>query len=264
MRTLSPLALRQVARSAGEDALPAADVRPPTAASPQPCRRGRANFVRGAWRNVLRVKLALVDRRRYDSVVIEHVEGLPLVVLPDVFNPKLLRSGEFLVQQLARPDLLPRGSSVLDLGSGSGAAGVAAAKRGCAVTAVDINPAAVRCTRINALLNDVEIDARQGDLFSPLMATERFDIVLFNPPYYRGVPRDGLDHAWRSTDVPERFAASLASHLVPCGHALVVLSSDGDYQGFLDSVQRSGLSTEIVATRDFTNEVMRVYQVRPC
>jgi release factor glutamine methyltransferase len=218
---------------------------------------------RRAWRNVLRLKLALIDRRRYHSVVIERVEGLPLVVLPDVFNPKLLRSGEFLVQQLSRSDLLPPGSRVLDLGSGSGAAGVAAAKRGCAVTAVDINPAAVRCTRINALLNDVDIDVRQGDLFSPV-TTERFDVVLFNPPYYRGVPRDALDHAWRSSDVPERFAADLASHLAPGGHALLVLSSDGDCQGFLGSLERIGLSSETVAMRDFTNEVMRVYRVRSC
>jgi len=218
---------------------------------------------RRAWRNVLRVKLALIDRRRYQSVVIEHVDGLPLVVLPDVFNPKLLRSGEFLVQQLSRADLLPPGSRVLDLGSGSGAAGIAAAKRGCAVTAIDINPSAVRCTRINALLNDVEIDIRQGDLFGTL-GTERFDVVLFNPPYYRGVPRDALDRAWRSTDVPERFAAGLASHLAPGGYGLVVLSSDGDDQAFLQALERNGLSTETVAMRDFTNEVMRVYEVRPC
>ena len=218
---------------------------------------------RRAWRNVLRVKLALIDRRRYQSVVIEHVDGLPLVVLPDVFNPKLLRSGEFLVQQLSRADLLPPGSRVLDLGSGSGAAGIAAAKRGCAVTAIDINPSAVRCTRINALLNEVEIDVRHGDLFSAL-GTERFDVVLFNPPYYRGVPRDALDRAWRSTDVPERFAAGLASHLAPGGYGLVVLSSDGDDQAFLQALERNGLSTETVAMRDFTNEVMRVYEVRPC
>jgi len=218
---------------------------------------------RRAWRNVLRVKLAVIDRRRYRSVVIEHVEGVPLVVLPDVFNPKLLRSGEFLVQQLSRADLLPPGSRVLDLGSGSGAAGIAAAKRGCAVTAIDINPSAVRCTRINALLNEVEIDVRHGDLFSAL-GTERFDVVLFNPPYYRGVPRDALDRAWRSTDVPERFAAGLASHLAPGGYGLVVLSSDGDYQAFLQALERNGLSSETVAMRDFTNEVMRVYEVRPC
>ena len=31
-------------------------------------------------------------------------------------------------------------------------------------------------------------------------------LVLFNPPYYRGVPRSALDHAWRSPDVIERFS----------------------------------------------------------
>jgi release factor glutamine methyltransferase len=152
---------------------------------------------------------------------------------------------------------------VLDLGCGSGAAGVAAARRGCAVTAVDINPSAVRCTRINALLNEVDLDVRQGDLFAPVTA-ERFDVVLFNPPYYRGVPRDGLDHAWRSMDIPERFASQLMSHLSPGGHALLVLSSDGERETFLHALEANAFRREVVATRDFTNEVMQVYQVRPC
>jgi release factor glutamine methyltransferase len=218
---------------------------------------------RRAWRAVLRVKLALIDRHRYQSVLIERVDGFPLVVLPDVFNPKLLRSGEFLVQQLSRTDLLPTGARVLDLGSGSGAAGVAAARRGCRVTAVDINPSAVRCTRINALLNEVEVDCRYGDLFSPV-AAERFDVVLFNPPYYRGVPRDALDHAWRSADIPERFATQLRDHLAASGHALLVLSSDGESETFMRALERNALEHDVVATRDFTNEVMRVHRVRPC
>jgi len=218
---------------------------------------------RRAWRALLRVKLALVDRRKYERVVIEHVAGMPLVVLPDVFNPKLLRSGELLVQQVSK--LVPAGSRVLDLGSGSGACGVAAARRGCSVVAVDINPSAVRCTRINALLNQVEIDVREGDLFTTLEG-ERFDVVLFNPPYYRGVPRDGLDHAWRSPDMAERFAAELRDHLVlaPPGHALVVLSSDGDGDLFLRSLEGHGFKHDVVARRDFINEVMCVYRVRPC
>ena len=218
---------------------------------------------RRAWRALLRLRLALFDRRKYRGVVVEHVAGVPLVVLPDVFNPKLLRSGEFLVQQLSRRELLPAGSRVLDLGSGSGAGGVAAALRGCAVVAVDINPSAVRCTRINALVNQVAIDARQGDLFAPV-ATERFDVVLFNPPYYRGVPRDGLDHAWRSPDLPERFAAQLDEHLAAGGHTLLVLSSDGEAEAFLGALDRHRFIRDVVATRDFTNEVMRVYRVRRC
>jgi HemK-related putative methylase len=213
---------------------------------------------RRLWRAMLRIKLQLLDRRTYNRTVLEHIDGMPLVVLPDVFNPKLLRSGEFLVSYLQH---LPPGACVLDLGSGSGACGIAAARLGCDVVAVDINPSAVRCTRINALLNNVDIDIRQGDLFAPV-ADERFNVILFNPPYYRGAPRDALDHAWRSTDIPERFAAQLASQLAPGGYALVVLSSDGD-AAFLDHFDRCGLVHRVVAQRDLINELMTIHEVRP-
>ena len=213
---------------------------------------------RRAWRGVLRLKLALWDRRQYQRTVLETLGDLTLVVPPDVFNPRLLRSGEFLVSQARR---LPSGARVLDLGCGSGAIGLAAAKRGCSVVAVDINPSAVRCTRANALLNGVDLDVRQGDLFAPL-AEERFDVVLFNPPYYRGAPRDNLDHAWRSADVPERFAANLASHLSQSGYALVILSTDGEPSAFLGAFEASGLHHVVVAQRDFVNEVMSIYEVR--
>jgi release factor glutamine methyltransferase len=207
--------------------------------------------------------MRLFDRRRYQSVVVETVAGLPILVLPDVFNPKLLRSGEFLVQQLRRPELLPPGSKVLDLGSGAGAAAVVAARNGCEVVAVDINPSAVRCSRINALLNNVDIDVRAGDLFGPV-GGERFDVILFNPPYYRGVPRDALDHAWRSPDLIERFSATLRDHLTQTGHALLVLSSDGERDDFLDALARSALNTTVVAQRDLINETFGVYRVAAC
>ena len=213
--------------------------------------------IRSAWRNVLRVKLALVDRRRYNSLRIERVSGLPFVVLADVFNPTLLRSGAFLAE---RVDHIATGSRVLELGSGAGAASVIAAWHGCHVTAVDINPSAVRCTRINALLNDVEIDVRHGDLFAPIH-NERFDVVLFNPPYYRGEPTDGLDRAWRSRDVIERFARELADHLTPRGYALVVLSSDGERDAFVDEWRSAGLDVNVEAERDLINETLSVYRI---
>jgi len=218
---------------------------------------------RRAWRKLLHLRMLLLDRRKYSRVVLEHVAGLTLVVPPDVFNPKLLRSGEFLVQQLQRPELLPRGSRVLDMGSGSGAGGIAAARAGCTVMAVDINPAAVRCTRINALLNNVDVDAREGDLFAPVEG-ERFDVVLFNPPYYRGVPTSALDHAWRSPDLIERFAVGLSGHLTEHGHALLVLSSDGEQRSFLEALARAGFRSTTVATRDLINETLCVYSTTAC
>ena len=214
---------------------------------------------RRLWRAVLRAKLVLHDRRKYQQIVLEKLNDLNLVVLPDVFNPVLLRSGAFLATEAAR---LPHGTIVLDLGSGSGACGIAAAKRGCSVTSVDINSSAVRCTRINALLNNVDIEICHGDLFAPV-GDARFDVVLFNPPYYRGTPRDALDHAWRSPDVPERFAANLSQHLTPGGYALVVLSTDGDRDGFLRALDANGLSHDVIAQRDYLNEVMTIYRIAP-
>ena len=79
---------------------------------------------------------------------------------------------------------------MLDLGTGSGVGAVFAAQWAGQVVAVDVNPAAVRCARINVLLHGVEdrVDVLQGDLFEPV-AGERFDVILFNPPYFPGQPR---------------------------------------------------------------------------
>jgi release factor glutamine methyltransferase len=183
-------------------------------------------------------------------------------VLPDVFNPSLLRSGAFLIQQLQRQECLPRGGRVLEMGCGAGAASIFATQQGCDVVAVDINSSAVRCTRINALLNNVQIDVRQGDLFSPV-GNQRFDVVLFNPPYYRGIPTNPLDQAWRSPDLIERFSDQLGNHLTLDGYALVVLSSDGERDTFITSLTDHGFGCNVVAQRDLINETLSVYQVSP-
>ena len=200
--------------------------------------------------------------RRYDRLVLEDVDGVPLVVMPQVFNPVLLRSGALMARALERLPL-KAGLSVLDLGSGSGVGAVFAARCGASVVAVDINPEAARCTRINALLNDVEerVEVRVGDLFDPV-AGLRFDLILFNPPYYRGVPRDSLDHAWRGQDVFERFAGGLDQMLAPGGHALLTLSTDGDCNELQAQLQAGGFSSEIVMQTDLINEVVTSYAVR--
>jgi release factor glutamine methyltransferase len=183
------------------------------------------------------------------------------VVLPQVFNPRLLRSGEFFAGKLDA-ELVKPGSRVLDLGTGSGICAIAAARWSPEVVAVDINPEAVRCARFNSLLNRVEdrVDVRQGDLFAPVTG-ERFDLVLFNPPYYRGTPRNLIDHAWRSTDVVSRFAAELGSHIKPQGSALVILSTDGEADQFLSTFEACGFRVEPIARRDLINEIFTIYRL---
>jgi release factor glutamine methyltransferase len=205
----------------------------------------------------------LAGKDRYDNFRIERVRGLPFIVTPSVFNPRVPRSGEFLVSRIDAVSV-PAHAEVLDMGTGCGVGAVIAARYARRVVAVDINPAAVRCARLNALLNNVEhrIELRTGDLFAPV-AGELFDLVLFNPPFLRGAPRDDRDRAWRSSDLAERFAAGLGAHLKPAGTALLVLSTFGDAAAFLAELERCGFGLTVVAGRRFVNERLALIAVRP-
>jgi HemK-related putative methylase len=200
---------------------------------------------------------------RVRKPVLERIDGVPLVSLPDVLNPVVFRSGELLARTVAASPLAEPTGRALDMGTGTGVGAVFLARRGWRVTAVDLNPEAVRCARINALLNRLEdrIDVRQGDLFGPVQG-ERFDLILFNPPFFRGEPKGLFDLAWRATDVLERFAAGLSGALTDQGRALLLLSTDGDAAGMLQALEANGLRYEPAVRRDYGNEVMTIYEVR--
>ena len=201
--------------------------------------------------------------RRVGRPVVEEVDGVPLLVLPEVLNPVVFRSGAYLARSLA--ELAPppaAGARLLDMGTGSGIASIFGVRCGYRAVAVDLNPEAVRCAALNARLNRVEdrVEARHGDLFEPV-AGERFELVLFNPPFFRGEPRSGYDLAWRGVDVLERFAAGLPAALAPGGVCLLLLSTDGDPGGMLDALAAAGLVVEVARRRHFGTEIMTIYRV---
>ena len=201
---------------------------------------------------------------RYDRLVLEDLDGVPLLILPQVFNGVLLRTGTALARSLPKgidgSSGPASGLAALDLGTGCGIGAIFAARLGMRVVGVDVNPEAVRCARINVLLNDLErqVEIRHGDLFEPV-AGERFDLVLFNPPFYRGVPRDALDRAWRADGLFERFARDLWAVLKPAGRALIVLSTDGDGNVLLDALRARNYELRRVTEQNLGNEVITVY-----
>lgn len=213
-----------------------------------------------AWLRMKRPFLLKRVRRH----TLESIDGVPVLVLPEVLNPVVFRSGEFLARTLAQAAATggePR--IALDMGTGSGVGALFAARLGYRVVAVDVNPEAVRCARINAQMNRLEhlIEVREGDLFAPV-AGQRFDLVLFNPPFFRGKPKDLFDLAWRDDHVRDRFAAALPAALTPQGKALILLSTDGEAAEMLQALRRAGLQVEAVAQRNYGNEIMTVYQAR--
>lgn len=198
--------------------------------------------------------------RRVGKLVLEQMEGINLLVLPDVFNPAVFRTTPVLIEAINTQ--VCAGMRVLDLGTGTGVAAVAAAIVGGHVNAVDINPEAVRCARINALLNRVEsrIDVRQGDLFAPV-AGIRFDVVVCNPPFFSGRPTSARDAAWRSEDFIERFCAGLDDVLDGSGFGLMVFSNHADEQGLLAALSTAGWRAASDRARDLKGEVVTVYRV---
>jgi release factor glutamine methyltransferase len=237
-----------------------------TTATPAPDVLQRTQFapVRGLIGKAMALGYRLTGKARYDDYRLEWVQGVPILVTPSVFNPKIPRTGAFLAAQLDAVSLVGEQAQVLDMGTGSGVCAVFAARRARRVVAVDINPAAVRCAGVNALLNHLEhrIEVRHGDLFAPVQG-ERFDLILFNPPFLRGTPRDDRERAWRSTDVAERFAAGVHEHLNPGGSVLVVLSTFGKAQVFLDEFRRRGFAISVLAQQRFINEQLAIFRLVP-
>jgi ubiquinone/menaquinone biosynthesis C-methylase UbiE len=70
------------------------------------------------------------------------------------------------------------GDRVLDIATGSGNTALAAARRGCRVTAVDFVPALLERGRERAYAERLEIDFQQGDAEALPLRDASFDVVL--------------------------------------------------------------------------------------
>ena len=218
-------------------------------------------WVRRTWGKLLWWRFKLFQRHRYDALVLERVRDKSLLVLPQVFNPKLMRGGEFLADALIKFGT-PAFRDVLDMGTGSGVGAIFAAAFAQRVIGIDINAEAVRCAHINVLMHKLEnkVIIYHGDLFAPV-AQQPFDLVLFNPPFYEGQPQDALDQAWRGQGVVPRFATELRAHLKLGGVAWVLLSTKGDTPLFMRAFAQAELQVSKLIEREMINERMTIYCV---
>jgi methylase of polypeptide subunit release factors len=182
----------------------------------------------------------LVDRMEAMRVL-ERRDGAVKALIEIVPTENLLLACDAFQKELARPDHVLGVSPparvlawltvrepvarALDLGTGNGHQALLAARHAHHITAVDINPRALRFAEFNAILNGAVIDFREGNLFEPV-AGETFDLIVSNPPYvispenaitYRdgGLPGDSFS---------ELVVRQLPAHLEPGGIAVVLIS----------------------------------------
>ncbi|GAA4889454.1 methyltransferase [Streptomyces coeruleoprunus] len=140
------------------------------------------------------------------------------------------------------------GAEVLDLGTGTGALALLAAREGAArVTAVDISWRAVLTARCNARRLGLRINVRHGDLTGPVDG-HRFDLILSNPPYVRSpAPARGaartVDAGPDGREVIDRLCADVPRLLRASGVLLLVQSALCGVGATLDRLQEGACAS---------------------
>jgi len=110
-------------------------------------------------------------------------EELDAMNLPPPYWAFAWAGGQALARYLIDNPALVAGRRVLDLGSGSGLAAVAAAKAGAAhVLAADIDALAVAAIKLNASANIVELEATSEDMLDA--PPDGFDVLLIGDLFY--------------------------------------------------------------------------------
>ncbi|MCQ9184741.1 methyltransferase [Streptomyces sp. IBSBF 2953] len=175
--------------------------------------------------------------------------GVTAFTPPGVYAPQW--DTRLLTRALSR-EAITASTEVLDLGTGSGALAVQAARLGARVTAVDISRLAVLTARINARLAGQRVRFRRGDLTAAVPGRS-YDLVVSNPPYVPSpegtLPRRGIARAWDAgrdgRAFIDRICAEAPSVLNPGGVLLLVHSSLCGTRATLERLSDVGLSATV-------------------
>ena len=193
--------------------------------------------------------------------VISYYKDMKLKVLPSVYDPA---EDSFL---LADNLDIKQGDKVLDIGCGSGIQSLVAAKKGAKVIAVDINPEAVKNTKINAADLDLEdlIQVRQSNLFENVPETD-FDVIIFNPPYLPsgGGLNNALSKAWdggkTGREIISDFLKEAKKHLKKGGKIFFVISSITGKEEVEKTLKEAGYKSKVIASQKMFFEELFVFE----
>lgn len=171
--------------------------------------------------------------------------------LPGVYAPQ---DDTLLLGSVLREEGALNGADVLDIGTGSGALALQAARMGARVAATDISWRAVVTARVNAARHRQRIRVRRGDLAGPGPG-RTYDLVVTNPPYVPAPqerpPDGGAARAWDAgrdgRDLVDRVCARAPSLLRPSGVLLMVHSGLCDTDATLRRLSDAGLAAEVAA-----------------
>jgi len=187
--------------------------------------------------------------------------NIKLQIPPEVFHPGFFTSTHFLLQYIKKLRL--ENKSFLEMGAGSGLISVYGAKQNAKVTAIDINPVAIKFLRNNSEENNVRLNIVQSDLFEDI-PVQQFDIIAVNPPYYKKKPQTLLDHAWYCGENGEFFFdlfTQLPKYIHKNSEVLMVLCDGCDIGMIEDAAHQNGFKLSCVQIKQSLIEKNFIYKI---
>lgn len=182
---------------------------------------------------------------------------LRLFVSPTVYEPA---EDSFLLATYASS----LKGSILEIGCGSGivALSAAIADKNSNVLGIDINPEAVECAKRNAAANSVKnCRFQEGNMFTAIPESSKFDFILFNPPYLPTTREEKLalesensayDGGESGLETFTQFAKQVDEHLASGGKVTVIATSLNDgMKKTLELLQRHVGTAQILAEESF-------------
>ncbi len=165
--------------------------------------------------------------------------------------------------------------SILEVGCGSGIVSLSAAQANPknTVLGVDISPSAVKCAEANARANGIaNANFIISDLFSEIPAGQKFDFILFNPPYLPTSRRERLlspeenaayDGGASGLNVFKRFILEAPAHLSDGGKVAVIATSLGNgVEKTVALLEKRVGSAQILAEEKFFFEKLALIEAK--
>jgi len=156
---------------------------------------------------------AIPQERTYETPM----GDLPVMAMPGVFSWEELDKGTHYLLETFDMTTISPSDTVLDVGCGVGVLGALAAHHADAVTLVDDNLLAVRCTEGTLQRNEItNATVHASDVYSAI-GDARYNLILCNPPFHKEFDVN--------TNVAMRVIREAADHLHPDGRLVIVCNA---------------------------------------